>query len=460
MARPNRFPPTVGAGAALLAACAALAQVECGSAGGDLVFTDFSSIANYTASAGVDAAAFGIKHTNIGSAPLSAVLTSAMHPVLAPNLYRFTDSGGVSRIEQVGMGWCFHSGIPLNTGGFCVCQSAGGVDDVIGVGCTDTHTATRAGTPGSLGPRWQVNASTGVSVFPWSTPTGTNAGRVQFALADVDPAANPGALLFAEMVVVHPDDAAAGNAANNVSVRRVTATVSAGNASILLSGSTQPGAAAVQLWKALDSGVVEAIVDVPGDGRFIVAARAVRLGGNQWDYEYAVFNQNSHRSARAFTLPLPADAGDVTAGFHDVHYHSGDGPGGATIVGTDWVFSPDAGAATWATDTIDANAAANALRWGTMYNFRLRGPVSPETGEVVIDLFRPGAPDGVAAAVPIPARLSCLADHDGNGVAEVADIFAFLADWFAGAPAGDALGDGGNGVPDIFAFLAAWFAGC
>ena len=141
-------------------------------------------------------------------------------------------------------------------------------------------------------------------------------------------------------------------------------------------------------------------------------------------------------------------------------YHSGDGPGGATIIGTDWAFGQSAEAATWQTEDFAVNEAANAIRWGTMYNFRLRGRVSPDLGEAVIGLFRPGSPEEVAAMVPVPARPSCLADHDGNGHVEVADIFAFLGDWFAGLPAGDALGDGGNGVPDIFAFLAAWFSGC
>lgn len=53
----------------------------------------------------------------------------------------------------------------------------------------------------------------------------------------------------------------------------------------------------------------------------------------------------------------------------------------------------------------------------------------------------------------------CPADYDGSGTVGIPDIFAFLADWFAGAPA--AYGFGGTpGAPAIFAFLAAWFAGC
>lgn len=53
----------------------------------------------------------------------------------------------------------------------------------------------------------------------------------------------------------------------------------------------------------------------------------------------------------------------------------------------------------------------------------------------------------------------CAADFDGNGTREVADVFAFLAAWFAGEPAAYEFG-GTPGVPAIFAFLTAWFAGC
>ena len=54
----------------------------------------------------------------------------------------------------------------------------------------------------------------------------------------------------------------------------------------------------------------------------------------------------------------------------------------------------------------------------------------------------------------------CPADFDNNGAADVPDIFAFLAAWFASDPRADFDGLNGIGVPDIFAFLAAWFAGC
>ncbi|MBX3404386.1 MAG: hypothetical protein KF699_13325 [Phycisphaeraceae bacterium] len=50
---------------------------------------------------------------------------------------------------------------------------------------------------------------------------------------------------------------------------------------------------------------------------------------------------------------------------------------------------------------------------------------------------------------------TCAADWDQNGLIEIADLFAYLADWFAQVPAAYAFG-GTPGVPALFAFLNAW----
>ena len=44
----------------------------------------------------------------------------------------------------------------------------------------------------------------------------------------------------------------------------------------------------------------------------------------------------------------------------------------------------------WSTETFDQNPDANALRWGTLYNFRFDADVPPTTGEARIGLFEPG----------------------------------------------------------------------
>ncbi len=55
----------------------------------------------------------------------------------------------------------------------------------------------------------------------------------------------------------------------------------------------------------------------------------------------------------------------------------------------------------------------------------------------------------------------CAADFNcSGGSPSVADIFDFLAAWFAGNPIADFNGDNAINIQDIFDFLAAWFAGC
>jgi hypothetical protein len=54
----------------------------------------------------------------------------------------------------------------------------------------------------------------------------------------------------------------------------------------------------------------------------------------------------------------------------------------------------------------------------------------------------------------------CPADYNNNGVLEVADIFAFINDWFLAASTTDFDNSGTLQVSDIFTMLNTWFAGC
>jgi hypothetical protein len=72
------------------------------------------------------------------------------------------------------------------------------------------------------------------------------------------------------------------------------------------------------------------------------------------------------------------------AGFHDVDYHSGE-----VINGDDWPATVAGDAVSWATEPFAASANANAVRWGTTYNFRFVAEAPPTCdGQVEIGLFR------------------------------------------------------------------------
>ena len=68
---------------------------------------------------------------------------------------------------------------------------------------------------------------------------------------------------------------------------------------------------------------------------------------------------------------------------------------------------------TWTTQTFAANIHANAIRWGTLYNFRFDADVPPQNGSITLGMFKTGSPASVnvAAQVPGPSKKGkCQAD--------------------------------------------------
>lgn len=449
--------------AALAAAPAALAQVDCAIAGPDAVVGRIQTPANYAREGGIDAFSLAIDTCNVGSAMIPVSAGSAQHPILTFNLYRLRTVDGAMRMEQVGMSWCFHMFFPLQQS-LCCTSCAAAPPGNLGARCSTGDSATYIGTQSVLGPRWQVNAASGAFPFPPASPaySGTVARRLQAAVSDLDPGQSGGGSYFVETLVVDSADAAAGNSANNASFRPCSFVGTAQSEwGMSVSGTTQQGRPAIEAWRDADPGVVLVPVDVPGDGRFVVGGRATELGGGVWRYEYAVMNLSSDRSMGSFAVPAAPGVEVTGLGFHDVGYHSGDGPGNVDFSGADWEAVRDAAGASWATDPYEVNQSANALRWGTLYNFRFDAAQAPEEGSVTLGLFKPGTPVSVAAAgLPVPggAGPACRGDWDGNGLLNSADFFAFVADFFAGKA--DFNADGSTTSQDFFDFLGAFFAGC
>jgi len=80
-----------------------------------------------------------------------------------------------------------------------------------------------------------------------------------------------------------------------------------------------------------------------------------------------------------------------------VDYHSGE-----PFDGTDWTPTVTTSSVSWTTSAYAVNPNANALRWGTLYNFRFDANVAPGTSPVVIGLFRPGSPATVSPSTLTP----------------------------------------------------------
>ena len=382
----------------LAGATGAFAQES--SEGPDVVPFDLFDTNNWGTSGDVTAYSVGTESCNRGTAPVNWYSGGNQHPVIAQNLYRLKDG----RLEQLGMSWLKHGFASLNNSNCGSCTYPPGGGSQLGVGCSDPYWATLNGSQSSLGPHFEVNAFTGAFPTSHSTPSGPAAiaGRLQVKTSEVDPAQNAGAVYFVEGQYVAADDAQAGNGLNNASYRRVT--VSGGN-TLVVADSTHESSAAIYAWQDTDPSVVTIPVDVPSEGRFDVAYKVTDNLDGTWHYEYAVHNLNSDLSAGSFTVPT-ADAAVITnLGFHDVAYHSGE-----PYDGTDWTASAGSGAVTWATTSYATDPNANALRWGTTYNFWFDADQPPALGLASLGMFKPGGATSVSFGAMTPGISAAIFD--------------------------------------------------
>ncbi len=380
--------------------------------GPDVIVGNLHQSASYGSSGGISAFAVGTVSCNVGDVWLNWINNTNQHPVIGQSMYRLKND----RFEHIGQSWLKHGFYALSEG-LCYsdCQSTNGSH--LGVHCSDPYSASLNGTQYNLGPKYQVNAHTGYFDYPPASPpySGIIARRLQVKNSDLDPALDGGGIYFVEGQYVTPDDAAAGNQNNNASYRRIT--VSGGGTSwgISLTSTTQREQPGIRAWKDTDPTVVETDVQVPDDGLFIVAAKVTDLANGYWHYEYAVQNLNSHRSARAFTVPIDPQGKIINIGFHDVAYHSGE-----PYFLTDWTPVVSGDTISWSTLDYNTSSVANALRWGTLYNFRFDANRPPQSTDVTLTLYRPGSPGEVTATTVGPVTNG--SDCNGNNVPDSVDI--------------------------------------
>ena len=248
--------------------------IDGASTGPDVTVFSLYDTQNYGLSNGKRGYSIGTRSCNIGTAPLNwcdnaggcgAGTTPQEHPVIAQNMYRLKDG----RFEQIGMSWLKHGFFALS-GNLCFndCQSTSG--DWLGVHCSDPYSAGLNGTQANLGPRYQVNAATGLFVYPPADPStqATIGRRLQVHNSDLDPNQNQGARYFVEGHYVTPDDHGAGNAKNNASYRqvRISGSGSQFDLNFMNGERTVRQQPAIMAWRDQDPSVVINGTLVPGDG--------------------------------------------------------------------------------------------------------------------------------------------------------------------------------------------------
>jgi hypothetical protein len=403
--------------ASLALAQPSLAQTSCGAPGPDAVLGDVSDVSNNTPNGAYDAIALGAQVCNMGSVSIAYSGCPSSHPVFGGNLYKYSTVNGAARFEQIGQSWLKHTAV-VAASNACGC-TCGGTGTGLRPGCSDLYSSGFQVNQGALGPRYQINAFTGQYPLCPPHPSGGNFGKLEFLLTDgAVTAGGTGAAVrfFAEEQVVAPEDSAftdmthplGSNAWNNATNIEMSVTGSVADWNFARLGASQRGTPAIQRWKQIDPTVTESIVDVPGEGRFIVSSKATNLGGTPavWHYEYAVFNLTSDRCAGSFSVPNAS--GITNAGFHGVLYRGGDGVNNVNTDGTAWSGAIENGAYVWRTTDYSMNTNANAIRWSTMYNFRFdsNSPPNSPGGQVTIGLWKPGTPSFINADAQVPQCFS------------------------------------------------------
>lgn len=425
----------------------------CDSTGPDVIVGDLPGLIfaahEGPAQNGISAYGIGTTSCNVGDEILLWQSGNPNHPVIAQNIYRLVDG----RFSQVGIGWLKHGFLALSGNLCCTCMGPGGAQ--LSPGCSDPYSASLNASQSLLGPRFEVNAATGAFPYPFTSPAITSSidRRCQVADADLNPALNVGARYFAEGHYVANDDAAAGNKNNNASYREIRFFQSGDGYNATTVGPTVRENAAIYAWAANDPNASVVTVDVPGDGRFDVGYAVTSNDDGTWHYEYAIHNMSSDRSAQALSIPIPAGITVTGAGFHDVSYHSGE-----PFDGSDWTFNSTSGFATWSTVPFSVNPNANALRWGTLYNFWFDADAAPSEDDGSITLFKSAAPRGVGTvtvALPVPAPPPCPEDVNGDTFVNTAD-YAIITSNFGPCPAcpEDVNGDGVVDATDVSLVIA------
>ena len=385
-------------------------------AGPDIIVGDigeFGHLMQLGSSAGQVGLAMGTTSCNNGNQILDFLqLPNANHPLVTQNLYRM--SGGPNnndRFEQIGQAWVKHT-FGANQDDACNLGCVPYPNATrLGVGCSDPYAAGQNGAqtnqaPGALGSRAWINPFTGTfSTNPrpenhtghTHTPT---SHRILVNATDLNTTMNSGATYYAEVQYDTPQeyawcqaDPGECNMFNNASYRRYTVS---GTSSFTFAPAevTVRERNATHAWTGATSSTIE---PAPGvDGRAYVIYKVTNPSAGVWHYEYAIHNQNLDRSIQSFSVPLGCGITVSNLGFHAPPNHPGfpnDGTVGNTgFSNAVWTSNQTANALTWNTETLAQNPNANAIRFGTLYNFRFDSNRPPQAVNATVGFFKTGSP--------------------------------------------------------------------
>jgi len=336
------------------------------------------------------------------------------HPVIPQNLYRMSaGANNDERFEQIGQSWLKHAFAAL-TQDACNfgCNGVGGSH--LGSGCSDPYSASLNATQTGLGSRGWVNPFTGD--YP---STANNHGghahdgvshRVRVEIDDLNQNLNQGATYFAEAQYVTPheyawcqDHPGQCNMYNNVSYRQFMVSGTS-NFSFSPVGNTIWRRPAISAWSGTGAFLSQIEPDPGNDGIWFMGYKVSNPSRGVWHYEYALYNENLDRGIQSFSIPLGLGANISNIGFHAPPQEPGWANDGTEnnqgYSSTPWTVAQDTSSITWSTETFAQNQNANAIRWGTLYNFRFDCDQPPQAANATIGFFKTGSPMTVAIQAP------------------------------------------------------------
>src|SRR6476659_6023362 len=348
-------------------------------------------------------------------------LPNSDHPFIPQNVYRM--SGGADnteRFEQLGQSWGKHAftAASSNTCGFG-CNGVSGQH--LGSGCSDAYGAGLNGSQTGIGSRAWVSPFTGS--FNGSTAnnhTGhshdVTSHRILVDTSDLIPAQNQGAMYFAEAEYIVPHEYAwcqshpgQCNMYNNASYQRQNVSGGPTNFTFSPVGATAREQPAIMAWTGATVNRQEP--DPGNDGIWFMGYKVTNPSTGVWHYEYALYNQNLDRSIQSFTVPVGPGVNISNIGFHAPIQQPGWANDGTFnnqgYSSTPWNVTQNVSSITWSTETLAQNQNANAIRYGTLYNFRFDADQPPNPTNAMVGYFKAGSPTfiGVQAAgnVPLPS---------------------------------------------------------
>jgi hypothetical protein len=388
--------------------------------GPDVIVGDVQDVAQFNAPVGTQVGlAIGTDSCNNGDQPINwLALPNTDHPVVPQNLYRM--SGGATndaRFEQIGQSWMKHTFLALQGSvcGTCNTSPPCNPGPQLCPGCSDPYTSGLNGDQNSIGSRAWVNPFTGSFPSTANNHSGHShdgvSHRILVETSDLIPAQNTGATYFGEAAYISPHEftwcqshPAQCNMFNNYSYRRFSVTGGPTFFGFPSVGSTVRMQPAIQAWTATGATVNQIEPDPGNDGVWLMGYKITGPSAGLWHYEYALFNMNLDRGIQSFTVPLNAGVNVSNIGFHAPPQHPGwanDGTqGDAGYSSLPWSVTQAGDSITWNTETFVQNQNANAIRWGTLYNFRFDADQPPQAANATVGFFKTGSPMMVAIEAP------------------------------------------------------------